>query len=282
MTENDRKAFYDILDIANDLTILPAGKDLERTKKALFFSLMEYPLQLIIEAIKLHCKANKFFPMLADIATVIEGKIDERATVAWYQILKARLKYGVNKSIRFSTPATHFAIDRMCGWPKLCDMITDSNASYMLKDFNVFYRLGEKLAAWDNVCEYFPSSDERYNLSMGRLPKRKVYDVETGRVIPDSMLSSIAPIAAWALVMRERRKKCVKFPDPAIHYAIAQMGGWEEFCFTLNEDTQTKKLEEFRRCYLNYNSSAKIPAYLSSGANEGDVFDVESRRYIRK
>ncbi len=62
---------------------------------------------------------------------------------------------------------------------------------------NVFYRLGENLAAWDNVCEYFPSSYERYNLSMGRLPKRKVYNVETGRVIPDSMLSSIAPIAAW-------------------------------------------------------------------------------------
>ena len=45
MTENDRKAFYDILDLADDLTILPAGKDLERTKKALFFSLIEYPLQ---------------------------------------------------------------------------------------------------------------------------------------------------------------------------------------------------------------------------------------------
>ena len=62
--------------------------------------------------------------MLADIAAVIEGKIEERATVAWYQILKARLKYGVNKSIRFSTPATHFAIECMCRWPKLCNMIT--------------------------------------------------------------------------------------------------------------------------------------------------------------
>ena len=114
------------------------------------------------------------------------------------------------------------------------------------------------------------------------MQKRKVYNLETGRVIPDSMLSSNAPIAAWALVMRERRKKCVKFPDHAIHYAITQMGGWKEFCFILNEDTQTKKLEEFRRCCLNYNSSAEIPAYLSSGANEGDVFDVESGRYIRK
>ncbi len=38
MTENDRKAFYDILDLANDFL-------LERTKKALFFSPMEYHLQ---------------------------------------------------------------------------------------------------------------------------------------------------------------------------------------------------------------------------------------------
>ena len=42
MTENDSKAFYDILDLVNDLTILSVGKDLKRTK-SFVFSLSEYP-----------------------------------------------------------------------------------------------------------------------------------------------------------------------------------------------------------------------------------------------
>ena len=255
MTEADFSKFVELLQRAAKRTVTPSSIDLEDTANFMFDILNEYPFELVYNAVKEHCKTNKFFPVVSDIATQIEGSIEDRATVAWYQILKARKMFGLRKSIRFSTPATHFAIDRMCGWENLCNMITDSNASYMLRDFKVFYRLGERCATWQNVREYFPSDEERYVLKMGRMPKRKVYDVESGHVIPDEMLSPIAPMAAWSQVMLVHHKECwngvksVKFPDPAIHYAIERMGGWENFCTTLNENTEDKKREEFQRCY---------------------------------
>ncbi len=287
MTENDFPKFAELLQRVAKRTVTPTSIDLEDTVNFMFEILEEYPFELVYHAVKEYCKANKFFPAVSDIATQIEGSIEDRATVAWYQILKARKKFGLRKSIRFSTPATHFAIDRMCGWENLCDMITNSNASYMLRDFKVFYRLGERCATWRNVREYFPSDYERYELNMGRMPKRKVYDVESGHVIPDEMLSPIAPMAAWSQVMRVRYKECwngvknVKFPDPAIHYAIERMGGWENFCTTLNENTEDKKREEFQHCYLNYQSQEEVPIYLSTGGDKDEFFDVRTGRYIR-
>ena len=287
MTENDFPKFAEMLQRVAKRTVTPASINLEDTVNFMFEILQEYPFELIYHAVKEYCKTSKFFPAVSDIATQIEGSIEDRATVAWYQILKARKKFGLMKSIRFSTPATHFAIDRMCGWESLCDMITDSNASYMLRDFKVFYRLGERCATWQNVREYFPSDDERYELNMGRMPKRKVYDVESEHVIPDEMLSSIAPMAAWSQVMRVRYKECrngvnsVKFPDPAIHYAIERMGGWENFCTTLNEDTEDKKREEFQRCYLSYSPREEVPLCLTAGNDKDEFFDVQAERYIR-
>ena len=287
MTENDFPKFAEMLQRVAKRTVTPASINLEDTVNFMFEILQEYPFELIYHAVKEYCKTSKFFPAVSDIATQIEGSIEDRATVAWYQILKARKKFGLRKSIRFSTPATHFAIDRMCGWESLCDMITDSNASYMLRDFKVFYRLGERCATWQNVREYFPSDEEHYTLNMGRMPKRKVYDVESGHVIPDEMLSPIAPMAAWSQVMRVRYKECwngvksVKFPDPAIHYAIERMGGWENFCTTLNENTEDKKREEFQRCYLNYSPREEVPLCLTAGNDKNEFFDVQAERYIR-
>jgi hypothetical protein len=240
MISSDFPNFAALLQRVANVTIIAANKDLEGTINFMFEMLEEYPFELVYQAVKEHCKTSKFFPAVSDIATQIEGSIEDRATVAWYQILKARKMFGLRKSIRFSTPATHFAIDRMCGWKSLCDMITNSNASYLLQDFKVFYRLGERCATWQNVREYFPSNEERYVLNMGKMPKRKVYDVESEHVIPDEMLSPIEPMVAWRQVIRGRYKECwngvnsVKFPDPAIHYAIECMGGWENFCTTLN------------------------------------------------
>ena len=87
--------------------------------------------------------------------------------------------------------------------------------------------------------------------------------------------------------MRVRYKECrngvnsVKFPDPAIHYAIERMGGWENFCMTLNEDTEDEKREEFQRCYLSYSPREEVPLCLIAGNDKDEFFDVQAERYIR-
>ena len=109
LTENDRLPFYELLDFANELTIMPNGKSLERMKKVLFLGLAEYPLKIIAEAINAHCRVSRFFPMLADIITQIEGNVEDRAALAWSLVLKAKRKYRLRKGLRFPIPAIHYA-----------------------------------------------------------------------------------------------------------------------------------------------------------------------------
>lgn len=183
MTENDRKAFDEILDLVADMTIMPNGKELARMKKVLFFGLMEYPLNVVADAAKAHCRVSRFFPMLADIIMQIEGCVEDRAALAWSLILKAKRKYRRRKGLRFPSPAIHYAIECMGGWDRLYWAIDDTNESFKAKEFFRFYRLGEKNASWKNVRPYFPSEEEVYALSKGREFTPEIYAVDTDKPI---------------------------------------------------------------------------------------------------
>ena len=189
MTENDRRAFYDILDAVNDLTLMPNGKDLERMKKILFANLLEYPLNVIASALNAHCRAEKFFPMLADIITQIEGTPEERAALAWSLVMKAKRKYRLRKAIKFPSPAIHFAIEKMGGWEKVYWSVDDSNENFKAAEFQRFFKIGEKISSWNGengkvkVCSYFPSEEEIYALRKGKKIKREIFDVENDKII---------------------------------------------------------------------------------------------------
>ena len=189
MTENDRRAFYDILDAVNDLTIMPNGKDLERMKKILFANLLEYPLNVIASALNAHCRAEKFFPMLADIIKQIEGTPEERAALAWSLVMKAKRKYRLRKAIKFPSPAIHFAIEKMGGWEKVYWSVDDSNENFKAAEFQRFFKIGEKISSWNGengkvkVCSYFPSEEEIYALRKGKKIKREIFDVENDKII---------------------------------------------------------------------------------------------------
>jgi len=183
MIENDRKAFNEIFDIVGEMTIMPNGKDLERMKKVLFFGLMEYPLNVITEAAKSHCRISRFFPMLADIIVQIEGTFEDRAALAWSLIMKAKHKYRRNKTLRFPSPAIHYAIECMGGWEHLYMSIDDVSENFKAKEFIRFYRLGEKNATWENVKPYFLSDQEAYALKKGREITPVIYAVESDKIL---------------------------------------------------------------------------------------------------
>ena len=190
MTENDRRAFYDMLDAVNDLTIMPGGKDLERMKKILFANLIDYPLSVVASALNAHCRTEKFFPMLADIIKQIEGTPEERAALAWSLVMKAKRKYRLRKAIKFPSPAIHFAIEKMGGWEKVYWSIDDNNENFKAAEFQRFFKIGEKISSWNGengkikVCSYFPSEEEIYALKKGNKKfKREIYDVENDKII---------------------------------------------------------------------------------------------------
>ena len=189
MTENDRRAFNDILDAVNDLTIMPSGKDLERMKEVLFTCLIDYPLNVIAKAVNAHCRTEKFFPMLADIIRQIEGTPEERAALAWSLVMKAKIKYRLRKAIKFPSPAIHFAIEKMGGWERVYWSIDDSSENFKAAEFQRFFKIGEKISSWNGedgkikVCPYFPSEEEIYARRKGKNFKSEVFDVENDKVI---------------------------------------------------------------------------------------------------
>ena len=258
MTGEDYQAFSSFMRMVSKVTAIPNGKSVDEMIDALFFMLEEYPFDVVKGAVKKHCEANKFFPMLADIVSQIKGTPDERALLAWGLVLKAYRNYKLRESIRFPYPAIHFAIEQMEGWQEFCRTLTDDNKDFRAKTFSSYYKLGEKVATWENVSEYFPSDGERFAVEAGRVPVRRVYDVATDTVISDSQFSQLEPLAAWSQVRHKmgqlgmREAATVSFKNPAVNYAIEAMGGWSELCASVNDGTNAAKLKEFRRYYAEY------------------------------
>ncbi|MBR1486856.1 MAG: hypothetical protein IJ597_06340 [Synergistaceae bacterium] len=58
---------------------------------------------------------------------------------------------------------------------------------------------------------------------------------------------------AWALVMKAKRKyklrKAIRFPVPAIHFAIEKMGGWEQVYWSVDESNESFKSAEFQKFF---------------------------------
>ena len=72
----------------------------------------------------------------------------------------------------------------------------------------------------------------------------------TGQIEPS--VEDTAAIA-WADVLRAMGRwgyyDSVRFPDPAIHFAIAQMGGWMHLCATLTNDELPFRQKDFAGYY---------------------------------
>ena len=58
---------------------------------------------------------------------------------------------------------------------------------------------------------------------------------------------------AWSLVMKAKRKyklrRAIKFPVPAIHFAIEKMGGWERVYWSIDDSNESFKAAEFQRFF---------------------------------
>ena len=108
---------------------------------------------------------------------------------------------------------------------------------------------------------------------------------------------------AWALVMKAKRKyklrKAIRFPVPAIHFAIEKMGGWEKIFWSVDDSNESFKGAEFQKFFKIGERCAswdfepgkiKVCSYFPSeeeiyakrkGRNfKREIFDVETDKLI--
>lgn len=211
MTERDKTEFAACLKVAADLYGRPplSGDAL----KMFFLLLQKFSLGQVKTALQEHMASSPYMPKPCDVSRRIEGQPEDRAAVAWALVLRAVSRFGHDTSVRFPSPAFHYAVGQMGGWAKLCMRLTDAELPFRAKDFARFFEIGERCATWDGangtvkVPAYLAGTCELSNRANGhRLPAR-VYDVETGKVLEGLALPAqrgeVVPIMA-ALAGRMR------------------------------------------------------------------------------
>lgn len=188
MIEQDFAEFKEIMGRAALLTYTQKNKDWADLLTAMFEELICYPLEAVRGAVSAHVRAAKFFPALADIVTRIEGTGDDRSALAWRIVVKAVERNGQYDSIRFPSPAYHYAIANMGGWVSLCKNLTEDNEPFRGKEFMRFFKLGEQHADWEiregkvRVPMYLAGLCETQNRGRGIALPAKVYDAGTGEL----------------------------------------------------------------------------------------------------
>ena len=168
----------------------------------IFEALRPYPLEAVRAAIGRHLVSSdgKYFPTAAHIVQQIQGTEAERAELAWRRVVAAVSRWGCYESVRFPTPAYHFAIRELGGWERLVTMVnemTDKELEFFGQKFAKLYSMGERCASWkaapgrEAVPPYFPGSFERENRTRGFLDHIPApVDALTGRKLDRAALGS--------------------------------------------------------------------------------------------
>ena len=116
---------------------------------------------------------SKFFPKPADFIEALKGKVQNRATLAWLEVLEAVARIGNYQSVKFSDPVIHSVVNAMGGWPQLC-MMEAKEEKWKQKEFE---RLYEIISAREGGhTGYLPGTHEMENHRAG-------YDVQNNIVM---------------------------------------------------------------------------------------------------
>lgn len=198
MTRKDFGDFKALVEEAAYLTAVSGEKDVGKTAASMFRALEKFPFAVVRDAFVAHCRQERFFPTLADIVERIEGKAEERAALAWALVMRAVRRLGASKSVRFPSPAIHYALEQMGGWRHFASSLTTDEEPFRAKDFALFFGIGERIASWDGlggtraVKPYLPGEIEHDNRGNNFIPRR-VYDAEALAPIPERELPPQAP-----------------------------------------------------------------------------------------
>ena len=192
MTERDKSEFAACLKVAADLYGRPPLST--EALKMFFLLLQKFSLEQVKSALQEHMASSPYMPKPCDVIQRIEGRPEDRAAVAWALVLGAISRFGHDTSVRFPSPAFHYALGQMGGWAKLCMRLTDAELPFRARDFSRFFAMGERCASWNGangtvkVPAYLAGTCELSNRTNGYTLPAKVYDAETGEVLEGQAL----------------------------------------------------------------------------------------------
>ncbi|MEO7272062.1 MAG: hypothetical protein ABI211_08655 [Vicinamibacterales bacterium] len=118
MTGGDRAAFAELM-----LGVGEAyGETVSAARLEIYFrGLEDVSLEAIRAAATVHVRTSRFFPRVADLREGIDGSADDRADLAWVQLLQLVRRVGYYGTPAWTDPvAERAAIELFGGWQALC------------------------------------------------------------------------------------------------------------------------------------------------------------------
>ena len=121
--------------------IFDQGQEPSEFKIQLYFqALFGYEIEVIEKAAAAIIKSRVYpaFPKPGEIIREIEGTREERAVIAWGEVVDAIKRTGPYPSVAFSEPVIHAVIEFMGGWPATGDWLEDE-IKWKQKEFERLY-----------------------------------------------------------------------------------------------------------------------------------------------
>jgi hypothetical protein len=109
--------------------------------------------------------AGMFAPKPADVARQLQGRVLDRALMAWSRVHAATQRIGAYVSVDFGDPIIHAAIVDLGGWPALCRLPIDA-LPFTQKRFCDAFRAHTGLGAAD-APRYLSGEHETANEALG-------------------------------------------------------------------------------------------------------------------
>lgn len=121
MTPKDRQLFAELMFGVGEAY----GESVSDASLEIYFAaLADLSLEVIRAAANVHVRTHKFFPRVAELREAIDGSADERADLAWVQLLQLVRRVGYYGKPTWADPvAERAAMELYGGWPALCERL---------------------------------------------------------------------------------------------------------------------------------------------------------------
>lgn len=124
MTEQDRGAFAELMLGIGETY----GEPVSEARMEIYFrALADLPLAALQQAASVHVNNSRFFPKPVELREAIEGRVEDRAEMAWAQVCEQVRRVGWTGTPNWPDEATERAVRQVFGsWGRLCETLPAS------------------------------------------------------------------------------------------------------------------------------------------------------------
>lgn len=181
MQHKDLTEFAKLMMILSE--VFDGGKVPSELKMEIYFEALKgYDIEILKQGVTkiITTRVYPAFPKPGEIMAEISGKQEDKALLAWIQVIDAMKQHGPYQSVRFKDETIHAVVEFMGGWPALGDW-TNQELVWKQKEFERLYGIMKerpgRLDHLPGLCE-IDNSMKEYDIDkvieIGDAPTRKM------------------------------------------------------------------------------------------------------------